>query len=349
MHPFLALFETRRVLLDGSMGATLQGMGLPAGMKPMEWNELRPDIVKAVHRGYLEAGADVVYANTFGFDPEELPNWEALLTAGVRIAKEAVNEAGHGYAALDLTSLGKLLQPLGERAFEDAVTWYHTLAAAGIRAGCDWIVLETMTCLKEIKAAVLGIRQAIREHGGDAPVHFIVSLSPDENGRLLTGSDIEGAAAMLTAMDGIDALGINCHTEPKRLLPNLKRLLACAGGKPVWFKPNGGIPELVGGCTVFKAEPAGFAMDMAEAVTLGAHAVGGCCGTTDKHIAALVKAVSGLPYLPPQALQADGLAPCRVSGHSQTVTIGETPVVIGERINPTGKPKLKQALRDNDM
>ncbi len=347
MHPFLALFETRRVILDGSMGATLQGMGLPAGMKPMEWNVLNPDTVKAVHRGYLDAGADVVYANTFGFDPEELSNWEALLTAGVRIAKEAVKEAGHGYATLDLTSLGKLLKPFGEREFEDAVQWYHTLAAAGIAAGCDLIVLETMTCLKEIKAAVLGIRQAILEKGDEIP--FVVSMSPDENGRLLTGSDIEGAAAMLTAMDDVDALGINCHTEPKLLMNNLKRLLACAGGKPVWFKPNGGIPELVGGCTVFKAEPEGFGSDMAEAVTLGAHAVGGCCGTTDKHIAALVKAVSGLPYTPPEKPQADGLAPCRVSGHSQTVTIGEKPVVIGERINPTGKPKLKQALRDNDM
>ncbi len=349
MHPFLTLLKTRRVILDGSMGAILQGMGLPSGMKPMEWNTLRPDTVKAVHRGYLNAGADVVYANTFGFDPEELSNWEELITAGVRIAKEAVKKAGHGFAALDLTSLGKLLAPYGERAFEDAVTWYYTIASAGIQAGCDLIVLETMTCLTEVKAAVLGIRQAIQEKGGNAPLPFIVSLSPDESGRLLTGSDIEGAAAMLTAMAGVDALGINCHAEPKLLLQNLKRLLACAAGKPVLFKPNGGIPELVDGCTLFKTEPEGFAIDMAEAVSLGAHAVGGCCGTTDKHIAALVKAVADLPYTPPQPPQADGLTHCRVSGHSQTVTIGEKPVIIGERINPTGKPKLKQALREQNM
>ena len=347
MHPFLALFNTRRVILDGSMGATLQGMGLPAGKKPMEWNLERPDIVKAVHRGYLDAGVDVVYANTFGFDPEELKDWEALLAAGVRIAKEAVKEAGHGYSALDLTSLGKLLQPYGERDFEDAVTWYHRIAQAGIAADCDLIVLETMTCLKEIKAGVLGIQSAQKEQGTALPV--AVSMSPDETGRLLTGSDIEGAAAMLTAMAGVDALGINCHTEPKLLMNNLQRLAACANGKPVWFKPNGGIPELVGGCTVFKAEPEGFASDMAEAVKLGAHAVGGCCGTTDKHIAALVGAVSALPYAPPAKPDTDRLAPCIVSGHSQTVAIGEKPVVIGERINPTGKKLLKQALRDNDM
>ena len=265
----------------------------------------------------------------------------------MRIAKAAVEEAGHGVAALDLTSLGKLLTPYGERDFENAVRWYHTIAQAGINAGCGLIVLETMTCLKEIKAGVLGIRQAIQEKGEDIP--FIVSMSPDESGRLLTGADIEGAAAMLTAMDGVDALGINCHTEPKYLMNNLKRLLACANGRPVWFKPNAGIPELKDGRTVFKTEPDAFAADMSEAVKLGAHAVGGCCGTVDTHICALAKAAASLPYTPPEKPVADGLAPCHVSGHSVTVTLGVKPVIIGERLNPTGKPKMKQALRDNDM
>lgn len=347
MHPFMKLFETRRVILDGSMGATLQGMGLPGGTPPMLWNLERPDTVKAVHRGYLDAGADVVYANTFGFNPDEIHTWETLLRAGVRIAREAVGEAGHGFAALDLTGLGKLLEPWGERKFEDAVQWYHTVAAAGIDAGCDLIVLETMTCLKEIKAGVLGIRQAIQEKGEEIPL--IVSMSPDETGRLLTGADIEGAAAMLTAMDGVDALGINCHSEPKLLINNLMRLLACANGLPVWFKPNAGIPELIGGCTVFKSEPDAFAADTAQAARLGVHAVGGCCGTTDTHICALAAAVAALPYAPPARPGADGLLPCAVSGHSQTVTLSDRPVIIGERLNPTGKPRMKQALRENDM
>jgi len=349
MHPFLKLFQSRRVIFDGSMGATLQSMGLTGGTPPVLWNLERPGAVKAVHRGYLDAGADVVLSNTFGIDPDETADWETLVTKGVKLAKEAVKEAGHGFAALDLTSLGKLLKPWGGRDFEHALQWYEKLAAAGIEAGCELIVLETMTCLKEIKAAVLGIRTAIHEKGGDAPLPFVVSMSPDEGGRLLTGADIEGAAAMLTAMDGVDVLGINCQTEPKPLLSNVKRLLACANGKPVLFMPNAGIPELVGGRTVFKTEPDAFAKDMAEAVKLGAHAVGGCCGTTDRHIAALVRAASGLPYTPPGTQKKDGLAPSYVSGHSQTVAIGEKPVIIGERINPTGKPKMKQALRLGDM
>jgi 5-methyltetrahydrofolate--homocysteine methyltransferase len=246
----MKLFSTRRVIFDGSMGATLQGMGLTGGKQPVLWNLERPETVKSVHRGYLDAGADVVLSNTFGFNPDEFENWETLIAEGVRIAKEAVKEAGHGYVALDLTSLGKLLEPWGERTFEHAVEWYHKLATAGIKAGSELIVLETMTCLREIKAAVLGIRAAILETGDEIP--FVVSMAFDEQGRLLTGADIEGTAAMLTAMDGVDVLGINCHTEPKLLRGNLKRLLACANGKPVLFKPNAGIPELINGCTVFK-------------------------------------------------------------------------------------------------
>ncbi len=351
MHPLMKLIASRRVVFDGSMGATLQAMGLPDGMQPALWNLEQPDRVKAVHRGYLDAGADVVLSNTFGFNPDEFPQWETLVREGVRLAREAVREAGHGFAALDLTSLGTLLAPWGGREFEDAVDWYEKLAAAGIGAGCDLIMLETMTCLREIKAAILGIREAKQksEKGGDAPLPLVVSMAFDLSGRLLTGSDIEGAAAMLTAMEGVDILGLNCHREPRPLLPNLKRLAACAKGKPVLFKPNAGIPELIDGRTVFHTDPEEFAVDMREAVACGAHIVGGCCGTTDAHIAALVRAVNPVPYAPP-AEQADGgLAPCVVSGHSQTVTVGPHPVLIGERLNPTGKPAMKKALRDGDM
>ena len=234
MHPLMELIAARRVIFDGSMGASLQSMGLEAGKQPAMWNLERPERVKAVHRGYLDAGADVVLSNTFGFNPDEFPQWETLIREGVRLAKEAVKEAGHGYAALDLTSLGVLLKPWGEREFEHAVDWYEKLAAAGIAAGCDLIMLETMTCLREIKAAVLGIWGAQEKQKTAVP--FVVSMSFDISGRLLTGADIEGAAAMLTAMDGVDIIGLNCQREPRALLPNLKRLLACAQGKPVLFQ-----------------------------------------------------------------------------------------------------------------
>ena len=351
MHSLLQLFTKRRVIWDGSMGAVLQAQGLTPGQIPAMWNLEHPERVLAVHRGYLAAGADVVLSNTFGINPEETPQWETLIREGVRLAKQAVAEAGHGFAALDVTSLGQLLQPWGERDFETAVAWYTRFAEAGIAAGCDLIVLETMTCLREIKAGVLGIRAASPKKRDEvSPLPLVVSMTFDEtSGRLLTGSDIESAAAMLTAMDGVDALGLNCQREPNALLPNLQRLLACADGKPVLFMPNAGIPELQDGRTVFRTDPEAFAQDMRQAAQLGVHAVGGCCGTTDAHIAALVRAVADLPYLPPAKKMQTGLASVCVSGHSQTVTLGEHPVIIGERLNPTGKPRMKQALREQNM
>ncbi len=350
MHPFLKLFTQRRVIWDGSMGAVLQSQGLTGGQQPALWNLDHPDRVLAVHRGYLQAGADVVLSNTFGLNPDEFPDtWETLVAEGVRLARQAVAEAGHGFAALDLTGLGKLLRPWGEQEFEHAVSLYDQLASAGIAAGCDLIMLETMTCLREVKAGVLGIQAANRRLAGESPLPLAVSLSFAENGRLLTGADIEGAAAMLTAMEGVDVLGLNCQNAPKALIPNLKRLIACADGLPVLFMPNAGIPELRDSRTVFLTDPEAFAADMAEAAALGVQAVGGCCGTTEAHIRALTRAVADVPYIKAVKEPKNGLAPCRVSGHSQTVTLGERPVIIGERLNPTGKPRMKQALRAGDM
>ncbi len=347
MHPFLELIQTRRVFFDGAIGATLQAMGLEGGKQPALWNLEQPELVKAVNRGYLDAGADVVLSNTFGFNPEEFANWETLIREGMLLAKEAVAEAGHGFAALDLTSLGKLLKPWGEQEFEHAVSWYVKLATAGIDSGCDLIVLETMTCLREIKAAVLGIREAQEALGTKLP--FVVSIAFDESGRLLTGADIEGAVAMLAAMDGVDVIGLNCHSKPRALFANLKRLVACANGRPVLFMPNAGIPELLHGCAVFHTQPDDFAADMLEAIRIGANLVGGCCGTTKAHIEALTKAAAAIPYTPPIERRKGGLERCCVSGHSQTVTIGPQPAIIGERLNPTGKPVMKCALRENHL
>lgn len=347
MHPLLTLVASRRVIFDGAIAATLHSMGLEGGKPPALWNLEHPGRVKAVHRGYLDAGADVVLTNTFGFNPDDYPQWENLMREGTRIAREAVAEAGHGFVALDLTSLGKLLKPWGEQEFGHAAQWYEKLASVGIAAGCDLFMLETMTCLREIKAAVLGVREAQLKLGTRLP--FVASMSFDESGRLLTGSDIEGAAAMLAAMDGVDIVGLNCYSKPRVLFPNLRRLVACANGKPVLFKPNAGIPSLVHGCTVYNTEPDDFAADMLEAIAIGAHIVGGCCGTTKAHLEALVKAAASVPYAPPAVPQNPGLAPCTVSGHSKSVVLGERPVLIGERLNPTGKPVMKQALRGRDL
>ena len=348
MHPFLALLEQRIVYLDGGFGTTLQAMGLRGGEQPENWNLTHPDEVKSVHLGYLSAGADMATANTFGANPLHFPDtWETVLRAGVRLAREAVAQAGRGWVALDAGSVGKLLQPLGELAFEDAVALYRQMALAGIDAGCDLLMAETMTDLREIRAAVLGYGEAQAQAGTALPV--LVSMTFDVNGRLLTGADVEGAAAMLTSMQGVDALGLNCGREPAALLPNLQRLLAVADGKPVFFMPNASVPRLVEGKTVFDTTPEAFAADMARAAQLGVRALGGCCGTTQAYIAAVVEATRGLATVPVPAADGDGLAPTLLSGRSGTVTLGPKPIVIGERLNPTGKKRMKQALRDGEM
>ncbi len=350
MHPFLTLLQQRIVYFDGAMGTRLQARGLTGGEPPENWNLTHPDEVKAVYVSYLKSGTDMVTANTFGANPLHFDNWKTLLIAGVRLAREAVAESGRAaYVALDAGSVGRLLKPLGELEFEDAVTIYRDMAQTGIEAGCDLLIAETMTDLREVKAAVLGYREAQQAAGTALPV--LVSLSFDVNGRLLTGADIEGVAALLTGMEGVDALGMNCGREPAALLPNLKRLLACAEGKPVFFMPNASVPTIVNGKTVFATQPEVFAQDMVQAARLGARGLGGCCGTTEAHIAAVVAATKGMPVAAngSSADPEDGLAPTAISGRSDTVMLGGRTLAIGERLNPTGKKRMKQALRDGDM
>ncbi len=348
MHPFLQSLQERFTYFDGGFGTMLQSMGLAGGEQPESWNLKHPQRVKAVHAAYLAAGSDMVTANTFGANPLHFAqDWQAVLRAGIGLAREAVAEAGRGFVAMDAGSLGKLIQPLGELGFEEAVRIYRDMALVALDAGCDLLLAETMTDLKEIKAAVLGYHEALSQRGQSLPV--LVSMSFDVGGRLLTGADIEGAAAMLTSMHGVDALGLNCGREPAALLPNLARLLQCAQGRPVFFMPNASVPTLVAGKTVFATTPEAFAADMVKAAELGAHGLGGCCGTTPDYIAALVEKTRGLAVLPIQRAPQDGLAPACISGRSGTVHLGERPMIIGERLNPTGKKRMKQALRDGDM
>ena len=348
MHPFVALLRHRLTYFDGGFGTTLQAMGLAGGEQPESWNLAHPQRVKSVHEAYLAAGSDMVTANTFGANPLHFPqDWQAVLRAGIQLAREAVAQAGRGYVAMDAGSLGQLISPLGDLPFEEAVRIYQAMAVVAIHAGADLLLAETMTDLKEIKAAVLGYRAALVETGAALPV--LVSMSFDVHGRLLTGADVEGAAAMLTAMQGVDALGMNCGREPAALMDNVRRLLAVADGRPVFFMPNASVPTIVNGKTVFATQPQAFAEDMLAAARLGVRGLGGCCGTTPEHIRAVVAATQGLAPLPIHTADADGLAPTLLSGRSGTVTLGHRPLIIGERINPTGKKRMKQALRDGDL
>ena len=328
----------RRVLLfDGGMGTMLQAAGLPAGHEPELWNLERPDAVRAVHAQYLAAGADIVTTNTFGANAVKLSGHpvEEVVTAGVTLARQAVDAHGGGFVALDLGPTGRLLRPMGDLDFEDAVSAYAPAVLAGAAAGADLVLIETMSDLYEAKAAVLSAKENC-----DLPV--FVSVTLDETGRMLTGGDLSAAVALLEGL-GVDAIGLNCGLGPEQMAGRFPELCALTS-LPTFLQPNAGLPECVDGCTHFRVGPEDFAAAMAGLVRTGLRAAGGCCGTTPDHIRALSAACRDLPALP---VTPKGRT--WVSSYARTVVFGADPVVIGERINPTGKPRLKEALRAGDM
>ena len=333
-------FGDRFVFFDGATGTQLQEMGLAPGHAPELWNLERPQAVRQVHASYLEAGAQVINANTFGANPlkeEELGvPAETLVKAGVALAREAVAQSGkEAFVALDIGPTGKLLAPLGDLPFEQALNAFAQVVEAGAQAGADCVLIETMNDLYEAKAAVL----AAKEH---CSLPVFVTMTFDEEGKLLTGGTLEAAAAVLEGL-GVDALGLNCGLGPQQML-SLTRRLRKLTSLPILVDPNAGLPREEEGRTVFDVGPEEFAGWMEEIAKAGAQALGGCCGTTPAHIAALTARCGKLSPLPaPPCLQTV------VASGMEAVSFGQGPVLIGERINPTGKPKLKQALREKNI
>lgn len=342
-NDILKEMRARRLFCDGGMGSLLQERGLKAGELPERWNIERPQALQDIHRAYLEAGADIMTTNTFGANRlkygDEL---EAIVEAGVENARAAVKEAGHGFVALDMGPTGKLLKPLGDLDFEAAVELYKETAAAGARAGADLILIETMSDSYELKAAVLAAREAgiCPETGKPLPVFATVIY--DEKGKLLTGGTVESTVALLEGLK-VDALGINCGLGPVQMKPILEELLRVSS-LPVLVNPNAGLPRSEGGKTVYDIDASQFAEVMEEIAAMGAVIVGGCCGTTPEHIKETVKRCASLPVKWPEPKRRTV-----ISSYSQAVVFERRPVIIGERINPTGKSKFKQALRDHNM
>ena len=327
------------LILDGGMGTLLQQAGLPAGEYPERWNLTHPDVVSGIQKAYFAAGSQVVNTNTFGanslkFASEEL---RAVVEAGVRIANEAKTAAaGPGaWVALDIGPTGRLLKPYGDLDFEDAVSVFAETVRIGVAAGVDLIMIETMSDSYETKAALLAAKENC-----DLPV--FVSCAYGGDGKLLTGADPAAMVAMLEGM-GADAVGANCSQGPAELLPVVGALTENAS-VPVLFKPNAGLPRLSGDVTVYDVGPAEFAAAAAKAADLGARIFGGCCGTTPDHIKALCDALKGKK---PAPLTAKNKAV--VSSYTHAVDFDRGPVLIGERINPTGKKRLKEALSTGDI
>lgn len=329
------------LFLDGGMGTQLQAKGLQPGETPETWNVLRPKDILAVHEAYFKAGADIVYANTFGANPAKYHGSAPLkdvIEAGVSIAREAAAAAGGGRrVALDIGPTGRLLKPFGDFEFDAAYDAFAEQVRIGEKAGADLAVIETMGDTYELKAAVLAAKE-----NSSLPIFATVALG--EDGKLLTGADVECVAATLEGLR-VDAIGLNCGFGPDRMLPFVKRLAACTS-LPLIVKPNAGLPLVVDGRTVFTVGPEEFAKDIRALAEAGASIVGGCCGTTPAHIAAVKKALSGFTRA-----SADNHVPkTMVTSGSRAVEIPfDDSIVIGERINPTGKKKLKAALTEGDV
>ena len=332
-----------RLFFDGGTGTLLQAQGLKGGELPETWNLLYPERIAALHRAYLEAGADIICTNTFGANALKFPaggqfDLETIVKAGVEIARSAraeVGREGDAYIALDMGPTGKLLKPMGELDFEDAVSLYAQVVRMGAAAGADLVIIETMSDSYEAKAAVLAAKENC-----DLPV--IVTTVYGENGKLLTGGTVASTVALLEGL-GVDALGVNCGMGPAQMEPIVKDLAAYAS-LPIVVNPNAGLPHTEGGRTVFDVGPEEFAAVMETLSAYGVHLMGGCCGTTPDHIRALTTRCRSLPFVPPVKKERTV-----VSSYSRAVEIGKNPVLIGERINPTGKKRFKQALREHDI
>ena len=280
--------KARRLFCDGGMGSLLQAQGLKAGELPELWNLTHPEVLRDIHRQYLAAGADIMTTNTFGANRLKYrDNLEEIVAAAVGHARTAVEEAGHGYVALDLGPTGKLLKPLGDLEFEAAVSLYKEVVAAGAEAGADLILIETMSDSYELKAAVLAAKEAGISPADKSPLPVFATVIFDEKGKLLTGGDVESTVALLEGLR-VDVLGINCGLGPVQMKEILKDIMRVTS-LPVLVNPNAGLPRSEGGRTVYDIDEKQFALAMEEIAAMGAAVVGGCCGTTPAHIRETVK------------------------------------------------------------
>lgn len=339
-----ARLKTGRLYFDGGMGTLLQARGLSAGELPEVWNITRPEIITDIHRQYLLAGCNILKANTFGANSLKFSGLNAQHSleeiissalANARLALSRVDSPEDKFVALDIGPLGRLLKPLGDLEFEAAVKIFAETVNLGVKHGADLILIETMNDSYETKAAVLAAKE-----NSDLPI--FVTNAYDESGKLVTGAS---PAAMVALLEGlrVDALGINCSLGPDKMLPVVSELIKYSS-LPIIVNPNAGLPVIKNGKTAFEVTADEFSDSMVKIAEMGASLLGGCCGTTPEHIL-LTKAKTESIPLPPPCKKSETL----VSSYTHCVEIGGKPVLIGERINPTGKPTFKAALRNNDF
>ncbi len=328
------------VYLDGGMGTLLQKSGLQPGELPERLNVSHPEVIKEIHKSYYDSGSNIVNTNTFGanslkFGTDELSEIIYHAVKNADEARKASSGKQEKFIALDVGPTGKLLKPLGDLDFEDAVKAFAEVISLGVKYGVDLITIETMNDSYETKAAVLAAKE-----NSDLPI--IVTNAYGENGRLMTGADTAVMAAMLEGM-GVDAIGANCSLGPKQLMGVMDELLKYCS-VPVAFKPNAGLPKSDGKVTYYDVDAEEFAQDIKLAVANGVRIVGGCCGTTPEYIKKVCELTRDMR---PKEIEKKTYSVC--TSYNKAVFFGEKPILIGERINPTGKKRFKQALLENDI
>lgn len=328
------------VYLDGGMGTLLQKSGLQPGELPERWNISHPEVIKEIHKSYYDSGSNIVNTNTFGanslkFGTDELSEIIYHAVKNADEARKASSGKQEKFIALDVGPTGKLLKPLGDLDFEDAVKAFAEVISLGVKYGVDLITIETMNDSYETKAAVLAAKE-------NSALPIIVTNAYGENGRLMTGADPAVMAAMLEGM-GVDAIGANCSLGPKQLMGVMDELLKYCS-VPVAFKPNAGLPKSDGKVTYYDVDAEEFAQDIKLAVANGVRIVGGCCGTTPEYIKKVCELTRDMR---PKEIEKKTYSVC--TSYNKAVFFGEKPILIGERINPTGKKRFKQALLENDI
>ncbi len=368
-RPFIMDYIKENItFFDGGTGSILQDMGLAAGELPERWNIDQPEKIIGLNQSYMEAGANIINTNTFGANilkfADETGDYtlENIVKTAVANAKEARRRVENGealsedfakllegaeplkglpaakrshYIALDIGPTGKLLKPLGDLDFEDAVSIFKQTIKIGVEEGADLVLIETMNDSHEAKAALLAAKECC-----DLPV-FVTTVY-DEGMKLLTGANPAAMTAILEGL-GADAIGMNCGLGPEQMLGIVPELAKYAS-VPVIVNPNAGLPRSENGKTIYDVDPQEFAQLMLKIAESGANVVGGCCGTTPAHIRALVNILSDMPQ---HEIEDKGIS--LIASYTHAVELGKKPVLIGERINPTGKKRFKQALREHDM
>ena len=334
------ILKDKFLLLDGGMGTLLQAAGLCPGEYPEKWNIEHPEIIKKIHSDYLAAGSNVISTNTFGANSLKFSDCEleAIIKAAIENARSAIDTCAdktEKFVALDIGPTGRLLRPLGDFDFEEAVEVFAKTVRLGARYGADLIILETFSDSYETKAAVLAAKE-------NCDLPLIVTNAYGADGKLMTGAT---PAAMVSMLEGlrVDAVGANCSLGPKQLRGVVEELLLNAS-VPVVLQPNAGLPRVDSDKTVYDVDSEEFSSDMLDFAKMGVRVLGGCCGTTPEFIKKTAEKLVGLAPIP---LTEKNIT-C-VSSYTHAIKFENDPVLIGERINPTGKKRFKQALIENDI